>query len=84
MQFHYMTYGQALAKDPYPGVMKLTHFGRLFHGHQTCILTLSVLCLGEKRFSLNIWIRPSTRTPAAGVMSLTILVDPSLVVITCT
>ena len=67
------------------------NFRRVFLGHHYYILSLSDLCLGvEKGIFKNIriftmtliWPRPSTRTPVPEVMKFTILVDPSLVIIT--
>ena len=49
MQFHYMTYVYALAKNPCPRGHEIYNFCRPFHGHHTCILTLSVLCLGVEK-----------------------------------
>ena len=87
MFFHYLTYGIALAQELLPGGHEIYNFGRPFLGHHYYILSLSDLSLGVekkifKEITHFIWPRPSTRTPAPGVMKFTILVDPSLVIIT--
>ena len=45
----YDLYGHALAKKPCPGGHDIYNLGRPILGNQTCILNLSVLCLGEEK-----------------------------------
>ena len=80
-----------LHKTPCPGSHEIDNFGRPFLGHHNYLLGLSDLGLGveKKMFKeimhfhyLTLWPRPCTKPPAPGVMKLTILVDPSLVIIT--
>ena len=93
MYFHYMTYlATSQYKNPCPGGHESKNFGRPFLGYHYYILCLSDLCLGVEKKILKeimqfyyirlIWPRPSTRTPALGVIKVNILVDPSLVIIT--
>ena len=52
MQFHYMTYmamPQQRTPADCPRGHEIYNFGRHFLDHHTCILTLSVLCLGEEK-----------------------------------
>ena len=78
-------------KNPCPMGHELYNFGRLFLGIHNYILSLYVLCLGvgKKIFKdimhfhyMTYMVTPSTITIAPGVMKFTILVDPSLVIIT--
>ena len=70
--------------------LHLNNICRPYHGHHNNILSLSVLCLGVEKISKEIkhfhnmtYIAiPPTRTPALGVMKFTLVVDPSLVIIT--
>ena len=63
------------------------NFGRLFLGYYYYIFSLSDLCLGVvkkilKKQCIFTWPHPSTKPPAPGTMKFTILVDPSLFIIT--
>ena len=85
-----MTYGHTLAKNPFPRGHEIYNFGRPFLGHLTCILTLSVLCLGEEKIFKEIvhfhyiTFIDMTRhkSPYPGVMKITILVDTSSGILT--
>ena len=76
--------------NPLPGGHEIYNFGRPFLGLHCYIFSLSDLCSrdrdfkGNNAFSLYDSMTPcsSTRTPAPGVMKFTILVDPSIVIIT--
>ena len=84
----YGFYGHALAKNPCPKGHEIYNFGRPFLGHHNYILNLSMLCLEiEKKIFKEIMhvhydLLTCTRTPALEFMKFTILVDPSLVIIT--
>ena len=91
MYFHYMTYGHALRQEPLPRGHESYNFGRPFLGHHHYIHSFSDLCLKVKKKILReimhfhymtYMARPSTRTPAPGVMKFTILVARSVVIIT--
>ena len=78
-------------KNPCPGGHESYNFGRPYLSHKYYILSLSDLCMGVKMKILKELMqfhymtfmpRPSTRTPAPRVMKVTILVDPSMVIIT--
>mgnify|MGYP003688352609 CR=1 FL=1 len=45
----YDLYGRALAKNPCHRGHEMYNFSRPFPDHHTCILTLSVLSLGEEK-----------------------------------
>ena len=76
--------------NPLPGGYEIYNFGRPFLGNHCYIFSLSDLCSrnrdfkGNNAFSLYDSMKPcsSTRTPAPGVMKFTILVDPSMVIMT--
>ena len=84
----------ALAQESLPwGSWNFYNFGRPFVGHHIYILSLSVLCLGVEKKKFKIykkmhfiirlrWPHPCTRIPAPGVMKYTLMVDPTLVIIT--
>ena len=91
MHFHHTTYmATPLHKNPCPGGHEIYNFGRPFLVHHYYIIGLSDLYLSEEKIFKEImhfqiwliWPRPSTRTPDQRVMKFTILVDPSLVIIT--
>ena len=64
------------------GGLEIYNFGSPFLGHHYFILSLSDLCLGEgKKIFKGHMASPCTRTAAPGVMKFTILVVPSLVII---
>ena len=79
-----------LHKNLCPGGHEIYSFRRAFHSHHYYALGLSKSCPRVKKISKEImhftirliWPRPSTRTPAPGVMKFMILVGPSLVTIT--
>ena len=90
MQFHYLYEQYGLnRRTPVPGLHYIYNFCRPLVGHQYHIhvLHLSDPCpsVDKKRrrnILLTIWPCPSSRTTAPGVMIFTILVDPSMVIIT--
>ena len=85
MHIHYHDlYGDAFAKNPCPGGHEIYNFGRPFLGHHMYnVYTYFVLRLGEeKKLFKDIWPHPLTGIPALCVMKFTILVDPSLDIIT--
>ena len=49
MQFHFLTDMATPSKEPLPRGLDIYKFGRPFLGHQSCIPTLSILCLGEEK-----------------------------------
>ena len=90
MQFHYMTnMATPQHKNPCPRGQEIYNFGRHFLGHHYYILSLSDVCLGDERkifkeimhfYYMTYMVTPQNLTP--GVMKFTILVDPSLFIIT--
>ena len=95
MDFHYMIYmGMSQHKKPCPWGHEIYNFGKPFFGHHNCILNLSDLCLGvqktlfEKRImhfkynDLKYITMPQYKNSGPGVMKVTMLVNPSLVIIT--
>ena len=79
-------------KNPYPGGHEIYYFGRPFLDHQYYIHSLSDLCLGVenkifkeiKHFQYMTYkatLSTITLDPA-GIMKFTILVNPSLFIIT--
>ena len=96
IHFYYMTYMatpyRPQHKNPCPGSHESCNFDRPFLGHHYLyILSLSDLCLGVKKkilkgimhFHYKIYMFTSQhKNPCLVVMEFTILVDPSLVIIT--
>ena len=88
MHFHYMTYmATPQHKNPCPGGDEIYKFGRPFLGYHNYILSLSVLCLGvEMKIFKGIlhfhYMTYMGKPPPQGFMKFTVLVDPSLVIIT--
>ena len=87
-----LVFGHALAQESLPWGHEIYNFNRPFLGYYIYILSLSVLCLRVEKKNFKeimhftlwlIWPHPCTSTPAPGIMIYTVLVDPSLVIITC-
>ena len=77
-------------ENPCPGGHEIYNFGKLFFDNHYYNLSLYGLCPSEKKIlkeimhfhSRLIWPHPSTRITSLGVMKFTILVNPSLDIIT--
>ena len=87
----YDSYGQAIAQEPLPRGNEIYNFARPFIGHHYYVLPFFDLCLGLENeifkeimhlHYMTYMACHSTRTTAPVVTKFTILLNPSLVIIT--